>query len=681
MVRCLGPGSLIWGIPVRFYSSDQAIGMRRKITVVGVIAVVLIAAFGAARVGEPLEDPIPEPIPQGTVKVKLETVATGLTAPNWGTHVPRCESLLDRLVVTDQDGILWNIHLATGEKTVFLDVSDRLVDLGVAGPNTFDERGLLGVAFHPLHGRNGLLYTYTSEPVSGDADFSTIPEGETADHQSVILEWQVPEPCDPSSVVDPTSASELLRIDQPQFNHDGGALNFGPDGMLYIALGDGGAAEDQGVGHSEGGNGQDPGNVLGTILRIDPTGDDSANGQYGIPFDNPFVSQAGFVDEIFAYGFRNPFRFSFDRRTGNMYIADVGQNDIEEVDLGVAGGNYGWNLKEGSFCFDPNGDASGFVFDCELNETLIDPIAEYDHDEGIAVIGGFVYRGSDIQLLRGRYVFGDYSQSFFGNNGRLFYLDSRDEIVELQLAGQGGLGLSLLGFGEDARGELYVLGNMTGIPFGDTGVVLKIATPPAGGPGITVSPTSGLTTREAGGADTFTVVLDTVPTANVTIGVSSDDTSEGTVSPASLTFTPANALTSKTVTVTGVDDAIVDGDIGYNIVTDPAASADLDYNGTDPANVSVTSIDDDSAPTVISVGEYFFSPDPVTIRVRDAVTWDFSSNTVEHTTTADGSDWDSGLVSPGGAYSFTFTAAGTFPYRCTVPGHAGLGMVGTIIVE
>lgn len=164
--------------------------------------------------------------------------------------------------------------------------------------------------------------------------------------------------------------------------------------MLYISLGDGGAAGDQGVGHVPGGNGQEPGNILSTIIRIDPDGDDSANGQYGIPDDNPFVGTSG-LDEIFAYGFRNPFRFSFDARTGEMYIADVGQNDIEEIDLGVAGGNYGWNIKEGSFCFDPNGADPGFVFECGADDVpeeveLIDPIAEYDHDEGIAVVGGFV---------------------------------------------------------------------------------------------------------------------------------------------------------------------------------------------------------------------------------------------------------------------------------------------------
>jgi glucose/arabinose dehydrogenase len=424
----------------------------------------------------PLDDPIPGPIPLGDIPVKLETVAAGLTAPNWGTFAPGDSG---RLFVTDQDGILWAIDLASGDKSVFADVSGLLVELGAFGPGTFDERGLLGVAFHPDYTNNGLLYTYTSQPVDGPADFSTIPPGATANHQSVITEWQVPAPGNPASVVDPSSRRELLRIDEPQFNHNAGALNFGPDGMLYISLGDGGGRDDQGVGHGTSGNGQDPSTVLGSFLRIDPRGNNSANGRYGIPADNPFVGLPGFAEEIYAYGFRNPFRFSFDMDNGDLYVGDVGQGDIEEVDVVVAGGNYGWRVKEGSFCFEPNGDDRGFVFDQDPcpNEPagLIDPVAQYDHDEGIAIIGGFVYRGTEIPELAGKYVFGDLSQQFSGNNGRLFYLEG-SEVREFPIvdSAQEDLGLSLLGLGQDANGEIYVLANSTGIPFESTGVVLKI---------------------------------------------------------------------------------------------------------------------------------------------------------------------------------------------------------------
>ncbi|MCH8815843.1 MAG: PQQ-dependent sugar dehydrogenase [Chloroflexi bacterium] len=281
-----------------------------------------------------------------------------------------------------------------------------------------------------------------------------------------------------------------MRIDEPQFNHNAGAVNFGPDSRLYISLGDGGGADDLDgqafiggpiIGHGTG-NGQDPSNVLGTVLRIDPAGSNSANGQYGIPADNPFVGVGGFVDEIYAYGFRNPFRFSFDQSSGTMYIADVGQNDIEEIDIGASGRNYGWNHKEGSFFFDANGNDSGFVTNTDpgVPPGLTDPIAEYDHDEGIAIVGGFVYRGSDLPGLNGKYVFGDFAQSF-NNDGRLFHLEG-GQIVEFQLSDRTALNLSLLGFGQDADGEVYVLANGTGTPFGTTGVVLKLAPPQPGGP-------------------------------------------------------------------------------------------------------------------------------------------------------------------------------------------------------
>lgn len=468
-----------------------------------VIAIILLTGSIASAAHGLLADVIG----QSDKTIKLEPVASGLTAPNFGTFAPGADG---RLFVSDQDGILWAIELANGNKSVFADLSSLLVPLGVFGPGSFDERGLLGIAFHPDYASSGMLYTLTSEPVSGEADFSTMPAGVTANHQAVIREWQVPSPGDPASVVDPASVRELLRIDEPQFNHNAGAINFGHDGMLYIALGDGGGADDVDgqpfiggplVGHGTG-NGQNPANVLGSILRIDPDGSTSANGQYGIPADNPFVGMDGYAEEIFAYGFRNPFRTSFDMATGDLYTGDVGQNDIEEVNVVVAGGNYGWNIKEGSFCFDPDGTAPGFAFDqnpCPNEPAgLIDPVAEYntseslaENEDGRAVVGGFVYRGSAIPGLVGRYVFGDFSQfteSGVNNAGRLFFLNKKNivkhnqiktsKIFEFTLYGQDSLGLSLLGLGQDANGEIYVLANEVGVPFGDTGVVLKITQAP-----------------------------------------------------------------------------------------------------------------------------------------------------------------------------------------------------------
>ncbi len=412
---------------------------------------------------------IPEDIQTGGIAIELEVIADGFAAlPLQAVASPLGSGFL---YVVDQAGRVYEVDTGTGQTRVFMDIADRLVGINPA----YDERGLLGFAFHPDYQANGLVYTYTSEPVTGAADFSTLGGGETADHQSVVIEWTVSQPSASTAAVDPGSARELLRIDQPQANHNGGALAFDADGFLYITLGDGGAADDQGAGHAPGGNGQEENNVLGAVLRIDPSGNNSANGSYGIPADNPFVGMAP-PDEIFATGLRNPFRLHIDTATGNMWLPDVGQNDIEEINLLAAGANYGWNWKEGSFFFDPNGASPGFATEIENPAApggLTDPVAEYDHDEGIAVIGGAVYRGSAIPALEGLYVFGDYVG--FGGEGRLFYLQE-DTIYAFDMAP---LGAILTGIGQDGDGEIYVLTNESGAPSGSTGTVhrMKAGTP------------------------------------------------------------------------------------------------------------------------------------------------------------------------------------------------------------
>jgi len=438
-----------------------------------------------------IADPIPASIPASPFSVHLTPVASGLEAPNYGAADPLGGN---RMYVSDQIGIVWNLDLSNGDRTPFLDVTSRLVGLGVFGPGTFDERGLLGIAFHPDYATNGLFYTYTSEPLNGPGDFTTMPAGTFADHQTIILEWTVPNPLAAGAVVDPASAREILRIDQPQFNHDGGCIAFGPDNYLYIGLGDGGGADDRDgqeflgspiIGHSLAGNSQNACNILGTILRIDPQGNNSANGAYGIPPTNPFLGPNVFLDEIYAYGFRNPWRFSFDSFNGALHVADVGQNDVEEIDLVTAGGNYGWPFKEGSFFFDHNGDEPGFV---SINNSggpnnLIDPIAEYDHDEGVSIIGGFVYRGSNLPGLTGRYIFADWSREFFGNNGRLFHLVAAGQMREFNL--QNPIDMSPLGFGQDSDGEIYLMVNSTGTPSGGTGVVYRLDPAPSAACAVT----------------------------------------------------------------------------------------------------------------------------------------------------------------------------------------------------
>jgi glucose/arabinose dehydrogenase len=466
---------------------------RRFVTALGAGGALAAGAGLASGDGhrEPLEDPIPEPIETGPREIRLETVATGLTAPNWGAAVPGCPRRRGQLVVTDQDGVLWAVNVVTGGKTVLLDASDRLVSLGVGGPGTFDERGLLGVAFHPEFADTGTLYTYTSEPVDADADFSTMPAGATPNHQSVLSEWRVPSPCDPGSVVDPGTRRELLRIDEPQFNHDAGALAFGPDGLLYVALGDGGAADDQGVGHVPGGNGQDPGNVLGTILRIDPDGSDAANGQYGVPDDNPFVGVAGALDEVYAYGFRNPFRIAFDAGgERQLFAGDAGQNLWEEVDIVTRGGNYGWHIREGSHCFDPESPNTSPA-ECPRQgpqgEPLIAPIVEYKNANapggvGLVVVGGAVYRGSALPEFQGRYIFGDWSTHVGKPNGLLLMATPPEaegegwalEELRVSTREDGRLGSFLLSFGQDADGELYVMTTDTPGAAGHTGKVYQV---------------------------------------------------------------------------------------------------------------------------------------------------------------------------------------------------------------
>jgi glucose/arabinose dehydrogenase len=427
----------------------------------------------------------PEPArPPLEPAVALELVADGLTAPV-SLATPGDGS--GRLFIVDQIGVI-RVLTAEGEllDEPFLDIRDRMVSLNAG----YDERGLLGMAFDPDYEESGRFALYYSAPLVGGG-----PEG--WDHTSRLSWFTVSD--DDTNVADPDSEVSILEVDQPQPNHNGGEIAFGPDGYLYVALGDGGGANDVGTGHVEdwygrnrGGNGQDISeNLLGSILRIDPTTEDP----YGLPEDNPFFGEgATGLAEIWAYGLRNPYRFSFDAGGDReLFAADVGQNLWEEVDIVTRGGNYGWNVREGSVCFSPESPSKA-PQQCPSadpeGKPLIDPVIEYQNGNapgglGLAVVGGYVYRGEALPGFEGRYVFGDWSTSFGGPGGALFVAtrpdsgDGRWSFQQLEIVTNegGSLGAYLLGFGQDAEKELYVLTSGRAGPSGSTGQVWRIVPP------------------------------------------------------------------------------------------------------------------------------------------------------------------------------------------------------------
>lgn len=454
--------------------------LMRKLLLASIASVSLAAPAAAAFV-----NPIAQRVPVGPLTVGLETVVSGLISPV--AFIPANDGT-GRSFVVEQTGQIRIVKNGVQQAQPLADLSSRLVPL----VPFYDERGLLGMALHPSFAQNGKFYTYTSEPVSGQADFTVpIPAGEVMNHQSVVTEWRV-DPANPNRV-DPSSRREIMRIDEPQFNHNAGALAFGPDKNLYISLGDGGSADDQnGIpqgdpwgpatrnGHAPEGNGQNLQTVLGKILRInvDGQGKASANGAYSIPTDNPFAASGdGKLDEIYAYGFRNPFRMEFSA-DGRLFASDAGQENVEEFNQVVPGGNFGWHVKEGTFLFNPNGtvplDSTVTVpASPGVPAGLIDPLFQYDHDDGYAAIGGFIYNGTALPELAGKYIFGDLSADLDeGEFGRLFAGDPATgeffALLEDELPG------FLKGFGMDENGELYALISQELGPQGTTGMILRL---------------------------------------------------------------------------------------------------------------------------------------------------------------------------------------------------------------
>ena len=351
-----------------------------------------------------------------------------------------------RLFIVQQGGVIRVMDMATETllPSPFLDIS-AIVNYG-------GEQGLLGLAFHPDYASNGYFYVYHSAD-NADCDLSN--------RCSWIARYSVSANPD---VADPGSRMELLEVTQPASNHNGGMLAFGPDGYLYAGLGDGGGSGDPNE------NGQNINTPLGSILRLDVDG----AMPYTVPASNPFVGTAG-LDEIWAYGLRNPWRFSFDRGTGDLWIADVGQGNWEEIDhqlAGAAGGvNYGWNTMEGTHCYDP---PSG----CDQTGLTL-PVHEYNHSGGnCSITGGYLYRGS-VPELQGKYLFGDYCTGF------VWAYDPDTDIAQRILTDQS-VG-NVLSFGEDTAGEVFILtggslwrldtGDQTGVDLLPNGLRFAPATP------------------------------------------------------------------------------------------------------------------------------------------------------------------------------------------------------------
>jgi len=410
------------------------------------------------------------------------------------TNITSANDGSGRLFICDQTGKIYIFKQGMLQPTLFLDLSDsglNRVFFHTGNPNGYSERGLLGMTFHPgfadplAPGYRRFYVNYTSAPATSTPN-PTTPQ----DCVTVISEFLVSEG-DPNVAV-PASERVLMTFGQPQSNHNGGQVEFGPDGLLYIGTGDGGSANDNNAGHTGGsstnprpngilGNGQDRRTLLGKILRIDPLGTNGPGGQYGIPQDNPFIdAQQDFADdaldgpirrEIYAYGMRNPWRFSFDNLaggTGRLFCGDVGQGKVEEVNLITKGGNYGWRYREGTFVFDSLMATNGIA-----PASPIDPVAQYKHpgsdpaillsELGLSITGGYVYRGTAIPEMVGKYVFADYGATFGSAEGRLMGLEETapDSGVftlteSLPLMGGNPFPLRVQCMGQDESGELYI---------------------------------------------------------------------------------------------------------------------------------------------------------------------------------------------------------------------------------
>lgn len=369
--------------------------------------------------------------PAPLLTFKAQQVIDGLQAPLDMAFIDNGE-----ILVAEQGGKVKEIKNGKLLDVPLLDISSKLVKL-----MPVDVRGLLGFAIHPKFKSNHKIYVFYSAPAIN----------EKTDHRDIVAEYTLSAN---SAAPDPNSGRILFAADEPGQGDNGGCLKFGPDGYLYIAMGDGGGGGDK---HGPIGNGQNRNTLLGKILRIDVNSDST----YRIPNNNPFIGQPGVRSEIWAYGLRNPWRFSFDSRTRQLFTSDVGEGAWEEIDIIKKGGNYGWRMVEGNHCFNPKQD-------CEFTG-IIKPIAEYDHKNGICIIGGYVYNGKQLSGQKGKYFFADWT-------GPIYYIERKEnewQQGQVQLQNYPS-NLKITSWGEDPSGELYIITNGGNLLSETKGAIYKI---------------------------------------------------------------------------------------------------------------------------------------------------------------------------------------------------------------
>jgi glucose/arabinose dehydrogenase len=414
LAACAAPGGTATPAPATATTVAAASATSQPAATAARVAVATATAIPSTAAPADTATPAPsatlastQPVSVTAANYTFEKVADGLDLPLLVTHAGDGSG---RIFVVQQRGLIRIIKDGQVLPEPFLDLTALVTQGG-------NEQGLLGLAFAPDYAESGQFYVdYTN--VNGDTR---------------VVRYTVS--AQDADQADPESAQELLAVDQPFANHNGGNLAFGPDGFLYVGLGDGGSQGDPN------GNGQNKNALLGKILRLDVAGGGKT---YAVPPSNPFVGQAGARGEVWAYGFRNPWRFTFDRATGDLYIGDVGQNTYEEIDYQPAasqgGENYGWNFKEGLHPYRGNPPAGA---------QLVDPVAEYSHAVGgCSVTGGYVYRGPSLPELAGTYFYGDYC------SGLIWTLTKAGG--EWQSAQFADSGFTISSFGEDEAGELYV---------------------------------------------------------------------------------------------------------------------------------------------------------------------------------------------------------------------------------